>query len=566
MRLSSLDPLSFLAEGAREDFVFDRFKTKILAKLKERYPYGQFEDQDVTEIVNTLAAVDPTSTKKYLLWITKQWLGGLEAEDYYKVTQYLSVFERARSRIEIKDINLYQTVNDLYDAVAPFLNNEVSVSGKAEQDAEYSEMHSDHNIKLICNNAKFKIVIPLTKEASCYFGKNTQWCTAATGSYNYFSSYSKNGPLYIILIKSTNTRYQFHIDYNRRDRNSFMDERDHPINPSVVFSTNPGLDAAFGNRISVFLPSIGLSVLSPDVAKHEVETGGQSMLSRSILSISDFDILKKYKEITTDFAVSISYSFPKLFGELIKYMPSRTVLKMLDEYADVAGGLYEKQWTDKRKLASAVGIARRCQSEIKYQTYEGKYDFESFNMIPKPWDDSIWALYWPILANKKTLLVDDVPEKFRTEEVMSRLFYKNMTELANHPEELTPKILQSVLVLAKYAEIMYLQQVPKKYRILPEGFDNIINGYIHRGDCLDIRNMLPVDGWPASWVTDAIDHGEITKWDEIPERVRNTSSVFNALAHYQGMKSIPEHTRSRVDSGIIKKSDWESKFQTKKRQ
>ena len=83
------------------------------------------------------------------------------------------------------------------------------------------------------NSQQYRILIPLTEEASCYFGMNTEWCTAATNSHNYFNSYNKDGRLYIILEKKTNTRWQYHIQSG-----SFMDENDSPINVENFYKTH----------------------------------------------------------------------------------------------------------------------------------------------------------------------------------------------------------------------------------------------------------------------------------------------------------------------------------------
>ena len=75
------------------------------------------------------------------------------------------------------------------------------------------------------NSPEYSILVPLTKEASCYFGINTEWCTAATSSDNAFESYNRDGPLYIILEKKTNTRWQYHYESGQ-----FQDENDNSIN------------------------------------------------------------------------------------------------------------------------------------------------------------------------------------------------------------------------------------------------------------------------------------------------------------------------------------------------
>jgi len=57
----------------------------------------------------------------------------------------------------------------------------------------------------VAENDDWLVVIPLSKEASCFYGKGTEWCTAATQSQNYFDTYFYNNNitlLYFINKKS----------------------------------------------------------------------------------------------------------------------------------------------------------------------------------------------------------------------------------------------------------------------------------------------------------------------------------------------------------------------------
>jgi hypothetical protein len=51
-----------------------------------------------------------------------------------------------------------------------------------------------------------------------------------------FGSYNNQGPLYIVLIKPENARYQFHWESNQ-----FMDERDQLMNPNQLADEYPVL-------------------------------------------------------------------------------------------------------------------------------------------------------------------------------------------------------------------------------------------------------------------------------------------------------------------------------------
>ena len=89
---------------------------------------------------------------------------------------------------------------------------------------EHLKLVFDGDAELVFNDSEYKVVIPHSHKASCYFGKNTRWCTTAADDARYHDKYSKDGPLYIILHKPTNKRWQFHFESQQ-----YMNEKDENI-------------------------------------------------------------------------------------------------------------------------------------------------------------------------------------------------------------------------------------------------------------------------------------------------------------------------------------------------
>jgi len=77
---------------------------------------------------------------------------------------------------------------------------------------EHLKLVFDGDAELVFNDSEYKVVIPHSHKASCYFGKNTRWCTTSADDSRYHDKYSKDGPLYIILHKPSNARWQFHFE------------------------------------------------------------------------------------------------------------------------------------------------------------------------------------------------------------------------------------------------------------------------------------------------------------------------------------------------------------------
>jgi hypothetical protein len=130
--------------------------------------------------------------------------------------------------LPIKDINRY-TYDSLKKAVTTTEHEIITADEQEERD-----MLSQCNI--IYNKNDMMIIQPKTKAAACFFGRNTDWCTAwgdhlkfglrQQGRYptrtNQFDKYNE---LYIILDKKTNTIWQYDIESGQ-----FMDEDDDEIN------------------------------------------------------------------------------------------------------------------------------------------------------------------------------------------------------------------------------------------------------------------------------------------------------------------------------------------------
>ncbi len=189
-------------------------------------------NETVEDFVTEVMKVDPTPNQKYGLWIINMYLSGAikRFEDLPRVTEPLMVFHKFKQRMQIKDINQIKTLNQLYDLTEPF---EDQKSNKEVKRGYRDELITKGEAEILLNNNKWRVIVPKTEAASCEFGKNTKWCTAANRN-NQFNSYNNNGKkIYIIEDKPNNRRYQFSFDDEQ-----FTDERDNPINLYDFFNQN----------------------------------------------------------------------------------------------------------------------------------------------------------------------------------------------------------------------------------------------------------------------------------------------------------------------------------------
>jgi len=116
-------------------------------------------------------------------------------------------------------------------------------------DAENSLEGSHHKVAeldVIYENDRMAVMIPNSKDAACFIGKGTEWCTAAEVSENAWWEYAQDDPLYAVVTDKIG-KYQFHFESNQ-----YMDVHDRYIEDSdalknLVSQYSKELNEAFGD-------------------------------------------------------------------------------------------------------------------------------------------------------------------------------------------------------------------------------------------------------------------------------------------------------------------------------
>ena len=235
--------LQTMLHEARIDFLRQKYLpliTKVIEGPDSLYRSILKPPDLAKRIFDWAVNLDPDPTKKYAQWILNLVArNSLPMEDGYKATEYLTAFERLKPQLptEQRDINRYRTLESLYDVIEDQTVDKTQRQISREHDEEMNQQ-----AVTVLDDASYKIVIPTTEEASCHFGRNTQWCTAASHSDNAFNSYYHSGDLYIILDKKNNRRWQYHIQDN-----VLMDERDREVNPEEFATAHPEIARYFAD-------------------------------------------------------------------------------------------------------------------------------------------------------------------------------------------------------------------------------------------------------------------------------------------------------------------------------
>ena len=211
-------------------------------------------DRDDARVMELIEQADPTPNNQYVQWIVQRYIskGIVRFEDMGRVHEALDRFTRLKTsgyfkrnpdKAQLADIGRFKTLSDL-GAFLLQLNDSDLMSVTAQERAMEAEMIENEEVHILADTATLKIVIPRTHKAACWWGKNTQWCTASSKDNRMFNHYSSQGPLYVVLDKPTNRRWQLHFESAQ-----FMDENDNPIRGWNTFPME-AFDAIDIKRIS----------------------------------------------------------------------------------------------------------------------------------------------------------------------------------------------------------------------------------------------------------------------------------------------------------------------------
>lgn len=308
-----MDKLKKLLESTLvKDFKIIKEETYILnegiEEIKKYYP--KIDDN----MIKTLVALDPTfkggnNLGKYGKWILNLYNKGLlKDEDFYKVTEYLTTFTNNLSKMPNKDIMTYKSLPDLAKAIQ-------GLEGQKDISKKQQVRDIKKGAKKVMETKNWLVISPTTKEAACYYGANTKWCTAAK-EFNQFDDYNDRGPLYIFINKEDNTKFQFHAETFQ-----FMNELDESVAPKKVindeevikFIEDKCVDATYDDNYDIWDDSILQGLYQDEWEGLYMETNIHDFFD-SIFSESD-DILRQAVNIVENYYMGEIVNYLRLYDE-----------------------------------------------------------------------------------------------------------------------------------------------------------------------------------------------------------------------------------------------------------
>lgn len=215
----------------------DEFKSKYARK---------FSTDQLNRIVDNVP-------HKFLDWVGKN-LDSINFNDNLQnVARYLREFEKISSNLPKTDINSYQSIQELWNALNNYAN---------KPRREYQKVQGGN---VVYDDGRFFIVNPQTHSASCYYGRGTKWCTAADSDYQ-FKRYNDDGKLFYILDKTKSTsdpNYKIALLKKFDGEESFWDATDSPFKnfnllvgeetfKKIMNSVNEYLNQEYAEQIKIF--------------------------------------------------------------------------------------------------------------------------------------------------------------------------------------------------------------------------------------------------------------------------------------------------------------------------
>ncbi len=201
-----------------------------VSQVKEKYdiPAEVWEP-----MVTGSAAI--AKNQKYLEWIARVWKEYVSTPEMINtqdregwvwtgtlngLLSTIEEFDRLRPNLKKKDLYQYRNRQGVIDVIEQY----------KKEKSRNIETHKESEV--VYEDDRFKVVVPKSHIASCYYGAGTKWCTASTDNPGHFTNYDKSGKLFYILDKSAPTSdkyYKVALNKTYKGSDTFYDAKDSTI-------------------------------------------------------------------------------------------------------------------------------------------------------------------------------------------------------------------------------------------------------------------------------------------------------------------------------------------------
>tara|TARA_R110000803_G_scaffold157924_1_gene222229 strand:- start:2989 stop:3828 length:840 start_codon:yes stop_codon:yes gene_type:complete len=259
---------------------------------------------------NALLKLDETKTLKYLDWLFKmkhiKSVDGVytlnknfPSTSYSDVKKMLGWLEFNTNNPKVssvyKDINSFKTIESFMETIGILMTQPT----KKDIKSDVIRLFEDDN---------FLVIIPKTYESSKIYGMGTKWCTT---NKNYFKSYTDNGFLVYVVIKSLNRKLGIPIN-TKGVRSANLNFK------GLIFYNNEDIELRYDDMVRMLGESNLLGKIINPIVKYYNNTIS-TVIKKQIL----LDSIKKLKGVKEDMLKSKLFNddnFDKILGELLETM------------------------------------------------------------------------------------------------------------------------------------------------------------------------------------------------------------------------------------------------------
>lgn len=165
---------------------------------------------------------------KYLNWVGAILDQVNFDENLRKLKAGVDKFDKVSTNLPQTDLYQYKSATDLFSAIEEY-------EGKVRR-----EVKETQGGNVVYDDGRFFVVNPMTHESSCYYGRGTKWCTAASSEAN-FKKYNEDGKLFYVIDKAlptSNPYYKVAILEKFDGDTSFWDAQDSAFSNGWILDTD----------------------------------------------------------------------------------------------------------------------------------------------------------------------------------------------------------------------------------------------------------------------------------------------------------------------------------------
>jgi hypothetical protein len=213
--------------------------------LDDNNPFKGKTNKDLEALFQKIEIANPTNDMRNCIWLVDEVIVKLNIK-----LNEIKHDENGNSEVKQYLTKYFQKFNMQLPNFYP--NFPVTSNYQLVKDAV------DGNVELLYAADNGILLIPRNKEASCYYGMQTSWCTARSDENNRYDTYASQGNMYIWFDKNLKDKFQFHFE-----KDQFMDKDNNPISNELFnkLRKHPALGMIFNEIESKYINDPAKAIL-----------------------------------------------------------------------------------------------------------------------------------------------------------------------------------------------------------------------------------------------------------------------------------------------------------------